>query len=196
VIIAAMLSASSFAEGQSLQPGGPLAVRDSQGRILGELVSAYQVSMVVDGKIVILGAFRNGLTDQSTGIGFDQPDCQGNPFMLKRSVGYFLATPAAFGPTGALHVIDNNAPAQTQTLASFYQNFNPPTPGQCLNQTPIVYDDAVPTVQTSFQQSHFTPPLSVVQAASAAAAVPVGGRLGLAVLIAGLAVTGLVVLLR
>jgi hypothetical protein len=192
---ASMLAAARVATGQSFQPGGPLMVRDSQGRIVGQLVGAYQVSAVVDGRVVLLAAFRGGLTDPSVGLAFDQPDCQGNAFMLKRSTDYYMWTPAAFGPTGALHIVDHDTPAQVQTLVSFYQNYTDSTTGQCTNQNPAVYPDAVRTVQTSFQRNHFTPPLSVVPAV-APASVPAVGRVGVTMLVVGLALTGLLMLFR
>jgi len=195
LIVASTLLVAVAARAQTVQPGGPLVVRDARNRLVGQLVSAYAVSMVVNGKVVILGAFRDGLTDQGAVLEFDQPNCQGNAFMLKSNVSGYLSTPEVWGPTGALHIIDLNTPVQTQMLMSYFQNTVIPS-GQCTNQSALLATDAIPTVQTTFMRSQFTPPLSVAPALAGAAAVPGTGMIGLAAIAAGLAAVGLIRLMR
>ena len=193
VSLIALVSLGLAAEvrAQGAQPGGPLVVRDSQGRLVGQLLGSSFVSMVVSGKIVILVAARPGLTDPGAVLEFDQPNCQGNSFMLKSNIDLNLATPAVFDGAGVLHIADLATPVQTQTLMSYFQA----TIGACTNQS-IVAADAIPAVQTSFNKSQFTPPLSVASAYGQAAAVPASGTLALAVLATGLAIAGASLLLR
>lgn len=145
---------AAAAGAQTFQPGGPMVLRDAQGRLVGQLEDD-NVLVIINGRPTQLIATHAKLTSAYV-LYFDQPNCQGTALINQTSSSPVPI--AAFAPDGTVRVA-TSFDVVTRNTASFY-NDRPQTPN-CTNLS--VPSSGLPTETGPNLKAMFQPPFSAVE---------------------------------
>ncbi len=185
-----IMTCTQFAFAQTFQPGGHLLLRDSGGTLIGQVVG-NGVSVVANGHNVILTPTPSGLVGNIGTISFDQPNCQGTPFIDRAAALFSVSWPTEIIPDGTFRIA-SSLQGTTRTMTSDYNV----ALKQCSNFTRII--TALPTELGPNLNAQFTTPFMVAPGVipTAPVAVPLTNRVVMFLLVLTLACFGVTVLRR
>jgi hypothetical protein len=163
-------------------PGGPLIIKDAQGQTVGQTMGPELVSVVINGRNVVLGVSRTrGLLDRGESLFFDQPNCNGTAYINRPSVQDYTYTPGEFAPDGTIR-ISPSFQGTSRVVASLYRDDIP----ECVNFTQTI--TALDTETGPNLKTQFHAPFVAVEGVIAPTAVPTNSPLYLLLLAASLVV--------
>ena len=181
-VVVAVLASSVRA--QTFAPGGHLVVVDANGKVVGQFVPGSQfggASVVLNGRPAVLSVRRDRLVENGE-LRYEQPNCQGTPFMSPIG-SWELQVAVAIGPDGSAYM-----PSQSIGSHTILSSWNDATQ-QCTAANPSTYPVVTAIVGPNVK-SLFTPPFALVsgEAQASVATAPINRPLLLGLLAISLAV--------